>query len=311
MLCGAVAPDGTVLATEKKKTRIGGDPDQLVGRMVKCVRACMKAAGLPADEVKVLGVAAPGPIDIENGILTETPNLGVRDFPLAARLEEELGFPVVLENDVNAGLYGEFVYGKARGLSEVIGLFPGTGIGGAMILGGALYRGAGGGAGELGHMVLQPGGPICGCGKRGCLEALASRGAIARELALLAVTGKAPTIAALAGSDSSLVKSGVIAEAVAAGEQDVIEVVERSAWWLGLGMANCVNIFNPQAIVLGGGLVEKLGDHYIQIAERTMREQAMGFPVRGVRVIPAVLGDNAAIVGAAAKAAEEVETQAL
>ncbi len=308
MLCAAVASDGTVLAREKKKTRIGGDPEQLVARMVKTVRACMKAAELPVADVKVLGVAAPGPIDVENGILTETPNLGVRDFPLAARLEEQLGFPVVLENDVNAGLYGEFIYGKARGLSEVIGLFPGTGIGGAMILGGALYRGAGGGAGELGHMVLQPGGPICGCGKRGCLEALASRGAMAREIALLVATGKAPTVADLAGADSSLMKSGVIAEAVAAGEQDVIEIVERSAWWLGLGMANCVNIFNPQAIVLGGGLVEKLGDRYIPLAEQAMREQAMGFPVRDVRVIPAVLGDDAAIVGAATRAAEHVDS---
>ncbi|MFP4642804.1 MAG: ROK family protein [Spirochaetales bacterium] len=307
MLCGAVAPDGTVLATEKKKTRAGGDPDQLVERMVKCVRACMTAAELEVDDVGVLGVAAPGPIDVENGILTETSNIGVSNFPLSARLQEELGFPVVLENDVNAGLYGEFMYGHAYGLSEVVGLFPGTGVGGAMILGGSLYRGAGGGAGELGHMVLQPGGPICGCGKRGCLETLASRGAIAREIALLVAIGRAPTVAALTGSDPSLMKSGVIAEAVSAGEQAVIEIVERSAWWLGLGMANCVNIFNPQAIVLGGGLVEKLGEHYIGIAERTMREQAMTFPARDVRVIPAILGDNAAIVGAARRATEAIE----
>ncbi|MFW6387810.1 MAG: ROK family protein, partial [bacterium] len=299
MLCGVVADDGTVPTTEKKKTKDSGDTEDLLDRMVKCVGGCMKNAGLSQADVQVLGVAAPGPIDVKNGVLKQTPNLAVRDYPLAEKLAEALGFPVVLENDVNAGLYGEYVHGGGSRYNHVVGLFPGTGMGGAMILDGALYRGAGGAAGEIGHMIVDPGGRLCGCGKRGCLESVASRGAIAREAAVLVTAGKAPTIAAAAGADPTKMKSGVFREAVDAGEQDVIALLERAAWWLGLGMANCVNIFNPEAIIVGGGLVEKLGSFYMNAAEASMREHAMDYPGEHVQVISATLGDNAAIVGAA------------
>lgn len=290
---------GEVIATEKKKTRNNGDPENLVERMVKCVKGCLDEADVSRSDVSVLGVAAPGPIDAENGILLETPNLGVREFPLAGELEKRLGFPVVLENDVNAGLYGEFTHGAAQRFRDVVGLFPGTGVGGAMVLGGELYRGSRGGAGEIGHIIVEPGGRICGCGHRGCLEAVASRGAIAREAALLVGAGRAPTIAAAAGSDISRMKSGVFLDAVEAGETSVIEIIERAGWWLGVGMAACVNIFNPEAIVVGGGLVEKLGDHYLAPAERSMREHAMEFLVASVEVAAATLADNAAVIGAA------------
>lgn len=309
MLCGAVATDGSVIATEKKKTSDTGDTDALVERMGKCVHGCMKSAGISKADVDVLGVAAPGPIDVDNGVLKQTPNLAVRDYPLAARLQELLGFPVVLENDVNAGLYGEYMFGEGKQYSHVVGLFPGTGVGGAMILDGALYRGANGAAGEIGHMIVQPGGRLCGCGKRGCLEAVAGRGAIAREAAVLVTAGKSPTLAEAAGADPTKMKSGAFLKAVEAGESDVIELLERSAWWLGLGMANCVNAMNPQAIIVGGGLVEKLGAFYLEAAEASMREHAMQFLVEDVQVVAATLGDNAAIVGAATVGRERVEEQ--
>ena len=304
MLCGAIASDGSVIATKKKKTKELSDPDALLDRIVRCVDGCLKKAGLERNDVAEMGVAAPGPIDSKAGVLLETPNLGLREFPMARLLRDRLGFPVFLENDVNAGLYGEYRHGGAGGYRNIVGLFPGTGIGGAMIFDGVLYRGATGGAGELGHMIVEPGGRICGCGRRGCLEAVAGRGAMAREATLLVISGKAPTIEAGAGTDVSRMKSSIFLDAIENGEEAVIELVDRAAWWLGVGMANCVNAFNPDVIVLGGGLVEKLGERYVAAAERSMREHAMEFLVRQVKIVTAELGDDAAVVGAAELATE-------
>ncbi len=310
MLCGLVENGRTVTARYKKKTKEIDKPEDLVDRMVSCVEGCLKEAGIRAKDVAALGVAAPGPVDLKTGTLLNPPNLGVQELPLAKLLSRKLGVPVVLENDVNAGLYGEFVAGAAQGFSHVVGLFPGTGLGGGMILNGELYYGVSGAAGEIGHMTVQPGGRLCGCGNRGCLEALASRGAMAREAAVLVAAGKSPTIAKLAGTDISKMKSSVFADAIDAGEEAVIELVNNAAWWLGLGMASCVNIFNPEAIVIGGGLVEKLGKSYVKVAEASMREHAMAAIVKKVKVIAAGLADDAAVIGAAAVAAKNLALNA-
>jgi glucokinase len=149
-------------------------------------------------------------------------------------------------------------------------------------------------------MTINPDGPLCGCGKYGCLEAYASRSAIVKDIAALAAAGKSPTVLAKAGTDMKKIKSNLIKAAMDAGEEPVRQIVERSARFLGIGMANCVNIFSPELIVLGGGLVEKLGKEYIDTAEAAMREYAMAFTVKDVKVKAATLGDDAAIMGAAA-----------
>ena len=307
MLCGLVENGRTVTARNKKKTKEVDKPEDLVDRMISCIESCLEEAGIAAKDVFALGVAAPGPINLKTGTLLNPPNLGVKEFPLAKMLSKRLGIPVVLENDVNAGLYGEFFAGAAQGYQHVVGLFPGTGLGGAMILNGKLYHGVSGAAGEIGHMTVQPGGRLCGCGNRGCLEALASRGAMAREAAVLVGAGLSPTISREAGSDVSKMKSGVFADAIDAGEEAVIELVNNAAWWLGIGMANCVNIFNPEAIVIGGGLVEKLGKSYLKVAEDSMREHAMPTLVKKVKVIAAALADDAAVIGSAVVAAKTLE----
>lgn len=310
MLCGLVENGRTVTAHKKKKTKEVSKPEELVERMVSCVEGCLEEAGIDAKDVEALGVAAPGPINLKTGTLLNPPNLGVKEFPLAKMLSKQLGIPVVLENDVNAGLYGEFVAGSAQGYTHVVGLFPGTGLGGGMILNGELYYGVSGAAGEIGHMTVQPGGRLCGCGNRGCLEAVASRGAMAREAAVLVGAGKSPTIAREAGMDISKMKSGVFADAVEAGEEAVIELVNNAAWWLGVGMANCVNIFNPEVIVVGGGLVEKLGKSYLKVAEAAMREHAMPTLSRNVKVVAAALGDDAAVIGSAVVATRTLAAKA-
>ena len=184
-------------------------------------------------------------------------------------------------------------------------MFPGTGIGGGLVLDGRLYRGARGNAGELGHM-MQLDGPLCGCGQYGCLEALASRSAIARDLISQAAIGKAPTVTAKAGTDVRSVRSKMIARVLAAGEQPGVELLERAAERLGIGIANCVNLLNPEMVVLGGGLVEKLGDWLVERTADSMRRHALPSLGEGVEVVAATLGDEAVVRGAAALAQESL-----
>jgi glucokinase len=288
----------------KKKVGKARDNEAVLERMIEVIQEAFDDAKVKQSEVAGIGVACPGPVDFENGIVLETPNLDLDNFAIRDRLSEALGIPVFLENDVNAGTYGEYIAGAGRGFQHIVGLFPGTGLGGGMILDGRLFRGATGGAGEIGHMIIQVDGRRCGCGQYGCLEAMASRTALAKDLVALAATGGAPYVQKKAGSDFAAIKSSVIRKAWDDGEPAVRELVDRSARHLGIGMANCVNIFNPELIVIGGGLVEKLGEPYIEGAERAMRDHAMARLVSIVKVKQAELGDDSTVIGAAALARE-------
>ena len=281
---------------DKRKTLAEEGGEAVFERIAAGIRAALEDAGADPSDIGAVGIASPGPLDSERGVILETPNLGFRDFPLCERLGAELSVPVRLENDVNAGTYGEFLAGAARGCRHVVGIFPGTGIGGGLILDGRLYRGAGGNAGEIGHVIIQTDGPLCGCGHYGCVEALASRTALAKDVAAMAGSGSLAS-PGRASTDIKKYKSGTLAKAIERGEEGVRRAVLRSARFLGVAMANCVNILNPEVIVLGGGLVEKLGDMYVKEAERSMREHAMAHLAKDVKVTAALLGDDSALVG--------------
>ena len=276
----------------------GSGGDTVAETMVRAVQAALKRAGAAPEALRGVGIGAPGPLDWEAGVIRFAPNLGLRDYPLRGYVEERLGVPVMLDNDVNLGTYGEYLAGAARGQRYVLGVFCGTGVGGGLVLDGQVFRGANGTAGEIGHVIVQRGGALCACGQRGCLEAYASRSAMARDLVMLANVGQAPTVRAAAGSRLKAVKSGVIARAVAAGEPAVAAVVDQAAQYLGVALANCVNLFSPGMVVLGGGLVEKLGERWVRQVERSLQRHALEAAVQGVRVTAAQLGDDAAIHGA-------------
>lgn len=298
MLAAVVGEDDRILAREKAPTNVVGN-DAVLAAIIDTTREAMRSAGVDAEEVSSMGIAVPGPIDTELGIVLQTPNVGITRLPLADLLKREFGFPVHLENDVNAGLWGEYVAGAARGYSYVVGIFPGTGIGGGLILDGNLYRGKKGGAGEIGHITVQSDGRRCGCGNHGCLETVASKTAIARDLAILAMNGQSQVLVEAEATDIRKIKSGLIAKALNAGDPGVAAIVDQAAEFLGIGMATAVNLFDPELIVLGGGLIEKLGNRILPIAEATMRARAMPRLVESVVVRAAELGDDAVIVGAA------------
>ena len=292
---------------EKKKTKTPAQegPDAVLEAIVATIQSVIEGSGIQADEIEGIGIAVPGTIDREKGRVIYTPNLGFENVAISDYVKKHTGIRVVLENDVNAGAYGEWTMGAAKGYRHVIALFPGTGLGGALILNGALYRGAAGNAGEIGHMIIQTDGPMCGCGQLGCLEALASRSALSRDALLAAASGKAPETYREFGTDLKNYKSKTFSNALKRKEKPIIEIIDKGAHYLGIGMANCVNIFNPELILIGGGLVEKLGSSYLKKAEASMRAHAMASMVKGVEVKAAKLGDDAVFVGAAAVLKDE------
>lgn len=294
-----------VIGRCRKKSRSEKNLDEKPeDRIIGIVKAAIEEAG--TKKIKGIGVGSPGPLNPKNGVIIDTPNLGWKRFPLADVLAKAFGVPVTVDNDVNVGVYGEWCFGKVKDCRHVVGIFPGTGIGGAAIVDGKLLHGHSGSAAEVGHTTLELDGPYCGCGKRGCLEALASRIAISTQIAALAARGDAPYILKNCGTDVSKIRSGVIARAIEEGEEMVEGVVRKAAYYVGVAAANMVNLFSPEAVVLGGGLVESMPKIYLEEVNRALAEHAMPFLMKGVKVVPAKLGDDAAVLGAAHLIAERL-----
>jgi glucokinase len=289
----------------RKKSRVknGGDSEM---RVIKVIREAIENAGNPS--IAGIGVGSPGPLDPATGVIIDTPNLGWKNFPLAHLLQETFKAPVVVDNDVNVGTYGEWRCTALRSKKHVLGVFPGTGIGGGIIIDGKILHGFSGAAGEVGHITIMPDGPFCGCGKRGCLEALASRVAIAKEVAALAAREDAPYILQHCGTDINAIRSGVLARAIEAGDIMVEQVVRKAAWYIGIGVGNLINVLSPEVVVLGGGLVEALETIVLEEVKNAVEEHAMPFLRKNVTIKAAELGDDAVVMGAAQLIHERITT---
>ena len=208
-LLSIVVDDGLrIIGRAKQLVGERRDNDSMAIAVVECIDASLRDAGLDRTRLSGIGTAFAGFLDIHTDVITFTPNLRLTDFPLRALLTREFAVPARVDNDANAGLYGEFSNGAAQGSRNVIGIFIGTGVGGGVIINGHLYVGSDGNAAEIGHMIIQPQGHRCSCGKYGCLEAYVSRKSLAKELVALAASGDAPTILARAGTDITAIKSG-------------------------------------------------------------------------------------------------------
>ena len=258
------------------------------------------------NQIAAVGIGSPGPLDPDTGYVIESANVNFHNFPLGPKLAEEFGCPVVVANDVDAGTYGEFRLGGARGASDVLGVFVGTGIGGGIVANGALYHGFSKNAGEIGHIVIKTGGPRCNCGNRGCLEALASRTAMARDIRKAIKRGRKTVLSRLPAKKLDSIPSSAIKEAFEAGDHLVIRIVERAADYIGIAIGSVVNLLGPEVVVLGGGVIEALGDPLLERIERVARKVAFEFAIRDVRFVRSELGDDAGIIGAAMLARERV-----
>ena len=245
------------------------------------------------------GIGVPGLVDA-TGTLRFAPNLpGVVEVPLASSLAERLGVPVVVENDASCAGWGEREAGAGRGRDHVLLVTLGTGIGGGIILGGRLYRGHHGFAGEIGHMVVDPHGPPCVCGQRGCWERFASGSGLGRLAREAAVGGRADRIVALAGGDPEDVKGEHVTAAAGEGDAEALAVMADFGRWVALGLANLANAFDPELFVLGGGLVEA-GEVLLAPVRKAFAELLDGADHRPeIGIVAAELGEHAGAIGAA------------
>ena len=211
---------------------------------------------------------------------------------------------MLVRNDVRVGGYGEFKLGAGEGKSNVLAAFVGTGIGGCVIVDGKVVAGSTGNAGEIGHILIKPGGSRCGCGRRGCMEAEASRTAIAKRIRKAVRKGRISSLAPKVASKNDKLKSKELAAAYHAGDAVTVTEVNRAAYYLGLGLGSLVNVLGPEVVILGGGVVEALGPDYLDAVITAARNQILVDPDRRVAILPAALGDDAGILGAALMARE-------
>jgi len=270
--------------------------------MVKTVREAVEAAELEMADIVAAGAGAPGPLDPDLGIILDTPNLvGWQDVPLGKMLTERLGVPCFIENDVNLGTLGEYALGAGRGVKSLVGIFVGTGIGGGLILDGTLWQGWRKAAAEIGHMILLAEGPYCNCGNRGCLEALASRTAIERDIWAGIKAGRESLIPEIMGKEErERLTSGALAEAWHKGDPLVHEVLGRVQFYLGLAVASVVNFIDPEMVVLGGGVIEALGNQFLEPIRAVAYQYFLNKRgAKDVQIVPSRLGDQAGILGAA------------
>jgi glucokinase len=302
ILTGLVNEVGQVIAEDYRKTRAKKGLDFVVGRLAESALQAMQNAGAPASSIQAVGIGVPGPVDTDEGIVTQPPNLpGWRNVPVRAMIEEALGIPTFLENDANAAALGEYLFGAGRGSTHMLYVTVSTGIGGGFILDGKLYHGADGAAGEIGHVTILPRGPHCGCGNRGCLESVASGTAIAREGRELVIRGVPTLISELVAQNPDAVTAKLVAEAAQRGDSEAQEIIREAMGYLGVGIASLVNLLNPEIVVIGGSLI-KLGDILFDSVRRAVKRRAFPVASQRVRIVPAELGDRVGVCGAAAVA---------
>jgi glucokinase len=299
ILTGIFDKDLNCLGRAKVSTKAERGPEEVIERIARCVRDAADECDLELKQIQAAGIGAPGTVDFETGRIIFAPNLQWEDVPLKKILEKELGVPVFVENDGNAAILGIYETELAAKPRHVVGIFLGTGIGGGIILDGKLYSGFSGTAGEIGHMVIQVGGPKCNCGNRGCFEALASRTAIFRRLSEAVADGKKTLLTDSLGPDLKDLRSGDLRKAIKKGDKLVEQIIEEAAEYTGIAVANIINLMNPQVVVLGGGVIDALGDEMMAIVLETAQDYGMSGATKGVDIVASKKGDDAGILGGA------------
>lgn len=299
-----VSEEGRALHSLVVPTRPEEGVDAVLERMAESVELVLSAGGVRGEEVAGVGIGAPGSLDPETGRVIFSPNLGWKDVPLREAMRRRLGqTTVVLENDANAAAWGEYCFGAGRGTRNFVYVTISTGIGGGIILDGRLYRGAGGSAGEVGHMTILAGGPRCSCGSDGCWEALASGTAIARRAREALALGEESALGELYRR-GELITAAQVAQAAERGDRLAQRILAETWFFVGVGLANLANLFDPERIALGGG-VAQVGEPLLARARELVRLRALAGPAREVEVTLAALKGEAGVLGAAALALRE------
>ena len=291
---------GEILAREYSPTPVEAGPEAITNSILGVIDKTISSGQAGSPRLAGIGIAVAGLIDGGTGRVVFTPNLpGWVDVPLKAAVEQRFGLPTCMGNDATLAALGEWRFGLDRKVANLIYITVSTGIGGGIIAGGKLYSGARGFAGEVGHMTIDVNGPRCNCGNNGCWEAMASGTALARDAAERIEQGADTSIADLCGGDLSKIDARIVFLAARQGDELAKELISRLAYYFGVGLANLVNIFTPELVLVGGG-VAKMGDLLLGPAADVVKKRAYVSMTGAVDIRPALLGDDSGVLGAVA-----------
>lgn len=298
--------EGRMLSSLKVDTP-SGNSDAVVAAINSIIAKLLDSFSANT-EITGVGLAVAGTVDYKHGTIVQSPNLPFSNIGLKSTIEAAFGLPTFLDNDGNLAALGEKYYGAARQAQHIVGLTLGTGIGAGIIAGGCLYRGATGSAAEIGHMVIEAGGPRCTCGSFGCFEEMASGRALVRLAKEKVTTNKDNLIMQLAGNVRENITGPMVTEAAQQGDALAIDTFNEIGFWLGIGINNIINIFNPELVVIGGGMAEA-GELVMAPVRRIIAERTLAPNKDIAEVVLAELGNQAGTLGAAALVFDEIGMQ--
>ena len=299
VIAAVIFDKGEVMAREYYLTLADEGPRAVINRMLSAIDHLLSAQDMSLSQLHSISVSAAGAIDMKRGLVTLSPNLpGWCNIPLRDIIKEKYKVNTFLLNDASAAALGEHRFGAGRGVKTLIYLTVSTGIGGGVIIDDKLYCGPSGSAGEIGHMTIDVNGSRCNCGNIGCWETLASGTAVAQEAIRRVSCGERSSLIEIVEGKTENITAETVEIAARDGDSLALDVIAKAATYLGVGMVNLVNIFNPEMIIVGGGMA-KMGDLLLAPARQVVQERAFQLPAQAVRIVPAQLGDDAGVLGAA------------
>lgn len=288
--------EGNILANVVLPTKAEEGETAVLGRIVQSIDEVIVGSSTSIDEIEAIGIGSPGPLDAKKGIIITTPNLPFKDYNLVQPLKEKYNIPVYLDNDANAAAIGEYMFGAGKGKESIVYFTVSTGVGGGAVLDGKVYRGHTSNALEIGHTTVDPNGPRCNCGNLGCLEAMSSGTAIAKK-GKEAVSTNVET--SLKKYDT--VTSYEVFKEAEAGDEVAKDIIDNALTYLGIGVANAIATFDPEMIIIGGG-VSKAGDIVFDTVKKVVNKRCFKSMAESCEIVPAGLGSDAGVVGAVALA---------
>lgn len=296
-ICGALAKlDGTLVTTFTTPTKVEEGESSILKRIINVIDRVLKDSNKTPEDIKAIGIGSPGPLDTKKGIIITNSNLPFRNFNIVQPIEEKFGIKTYLDNDANAATIGEYMFGAGKDSENMIFVTVSTGVGGGAVLNGKVYRGNTSNALEIGHMTLLENGPRCGCGNNGCLEALSSGTAIARLAKEAIASGVETTL-----KQYDNVTSYEVFKEAETGDKTSKEVLDKALTFLGIGIANIITSFDPEIVVIGGG-VSKAGDIVFSKVKEVVKQRCFPTLSENTKIVPAKLGTDAGVIGAVALA---------
>ena len=294
---GAIFNERDEIIFRLKKRSKGGGEGSADGEkvIIDVVEEMIAESGIDRKKLNAIASCAPGVIDQDTGVVLFTPNLPWRNYDLAGVMRKQFGVPFHVGNDVNLGVLGEYKYGAARGYKNVVGFFVGTGMGGGLILNGSLYTGHQFKAAEYGHMILDPEGPLCNCGQRGCLEAFSSKQGMSAYIRQQVSRGRESMMAEAV--QDGVFRSKKLKKALAAGDEVAVEAVDRACHYLAIATGNMINTFSPDLVLYGGGVIEAVGEVFLEKVLKEVDRYCMTAIRPTVDIKIAELGDDSILYG--------------